>query len=60
MLQGFKQSANAREQVRDRTTWTVPQRDGPNHLGLRCNMLPEPQMALITSDCAPFRTSSSA
>ena len=39
--------------VRDLTTWTVLQNDNPNHLGLRCNALPEHQMALITSDCAP-------
>ena len=30
---------------------TSKQRDGPNHLGLRCNALPGQQMALITSDC---------
>ena len=29
-------------------------KDDPNHLGLRCNTLPEPQMALITSGCVPF------
>ena len=34
---------------------TVLQHDGPNHLGLRCNALPEHQMALITSGCAPVR-----
>ena len=33
------------------TPWTIPQRDGPNHLGLRYNSLPEHQMAPITSDC---------
>ena len=33
------------------TTWTVLQHDDPNHLGLRCNALPEHQMALITSGC---------
>ena len=30
--------------------------DGPNHLVLRYNALSELQMALITSDCAPFTT----
>ena len=35
--------------------WTILQRDGPNHLGLRHNALPAHQMALITSDCAPSR-----
>ena len=25
--------------------------DGPNHLGLSCDAIPEHQMALITSDC---------
>ena len=29
--------------------------DGPDHLGLWHNALPEHQMALITSDCVPFR-----
>ena len=42
--------------VRDTTAWTVRQNDGPNHLGMRCNAFPEHQVALITSDCAPFRT----
>ena len=28
--------------------------DDPNHLGLRCNAVPEHQMALITSGCVPF------
>ena len=37
------------------TTWTIIQQDGPNHLGLWCNMLPEYQMAAITSGCVPFR-----
>ena len=36
------------------TTWTILQKDGPNHLGLRCNAFHEHQMALITSDCVPF------
>ena len=37
------------EQVRDPITWTILQKDGPCHLGLRCNELPAHQMALITS-----------
>ena len=41
--------------VRDSTTWTILQQDGPNHLELRYNALFEHQMALITSDCAIFR-----
>ena len=41
--------------VRDPTTWTITRHDGPDHLGLGCNVaLLEHQMALITSDCAPF------
>ena len=39
--------------VRAPTTWTMARHDGPNYLGLRCDALPEHQMALITSDCAP-------
>ena len=35
-------------QVRDLTTWTILQQDSSNHLGLRCNVLPEHKMALIT------------
>ena len=35
---------------------TVIRHDGPNHLGLWCNALPEHQMALITSDCAPLQS----
>ena len=35
-------------------TWTILQHDGPNHLGLWYNVLPEHQMALITSGCATF------
>ena len=30
-------------------TWTVLHHDGPNHLGLWYNVLPEHQMGLITS-----------
>ena len=33
------------------TTWTVLQKNGPNHLGLWYNMLPWHQMAPVTSDC---------
>ena len=40
-------------------TWTVLRLDGPDHHGSRCDALPEHRMALITSDCAPFRSSSS-
>ena len=35
------------------TTWIILQQDGPNHLGLWYNALPEHQMALITSGCVP-------
>ena len=38
------------------TTWTILQKDDPYHLGLRYNVLPVHQMALITSGCAPFRS----
>ena len=31
-------------------TCTITRHDGPNHLGLSCDALPEHQMALITSD----------
>ena len=31
-------------------TWTATRHDGPNHLELRCDALPEQQMPLITSD----------
>ena len=37
------------------TAWTTLQNDDPDHLGLRCNALPEHQMALITSDCGATR-----
>ena len=36
------------------TAWTVLQNDDADHLGMRCNALPEHQMALITSDHVPF------
>ena len=39
----------------DPTKWTILQQDGPNHLGLWYNALPEHQIALITSGCAPVR-----
>ena len=48
-----RSSFGAASSVRDPKTWTILQRDGPNHLGLRHNALPAHQMALITSDCAP-------
>ena len=35
---------------------TILQQDGPNHLGLWYNALPEHQMALITSGSVPFRS----
>ena len=35
------------------TAWTILQHDGPNHLGLWHNALPDHQMALTTSGCAP-------
>ena len=35
------------------TPWTILQQDGLNHLGLWYGALPEHQMALITSGCAP-------
>ena len=31
---------NYRDKVRDPTTWTILQKDGPNHLGLMYNALP--------------------
>ena len=46
--------------VRDPATWTILQHDGPNHLGLWCDVLPEHQMALITSFCVPFSGPASA
>ena len=42
-----------------RTTCTILRHDGPNHLGLRGNALPEHQMALLTSGCVPSIGSSS-
>ena len=44
------------DMVRAPTTWTVLQHDGPDHLGLWHNALPEHQMALITSDCDGMRS----
>ena len=41
------------------TTWTILQHDGPDHLGLWYNALPEHHMALITSGCAPAAPASS-
>ena len=38
------------------TTWTVLQQDGPNHLGLWCNLPPEHQTALITCRIAMCRS----
>ena len=46
----------AEARVRDLSTWTILQNDGPSHLGLRCNALPAHQIALITSGgCVPSR-----
>ena len=36
---------NSEGDVRDLTTWTVLQNDGPYHLGLRCSVFPQHQMA---------------
>ena len=36
------------------TIWTILQQDGPNQLEMRYNVLPEYQMALITSGFVPF------
>ena len=44
--------------VRDLTARTNLQNDDPNHLGLRCNALPEHQMALITSGLCAFQEDS--
>ena len=45
--------------VRGPTTWTIThditRYDGPNHLGLWYNALPEHQMALITPGCAALQ-----
>ena len=40
-------------QVRDPTAWNITRRDGPNHLRLWLNEIPEHLMALITSVFAP-------
>ena len=48
-----RQSNPSLQLVRDPTTWTILQQYGPDHLGLWYCALPEHQMALITSDCAP-------
>ena len=53
LLAGIKKRQE--EEVRDLTTWTILQKDGPNHHVLRHNVLPPHQMALITSGCVPFR-----
>ena len=44
-------------QVRGPTTWTIIQKHGPNHLGIRYNVLPAHQMALINSGCVPSSVS---
>ena len=46
--------SDANSSVQDHpTTWTTSQQDGPNHLGLCQNAIPEHQMALTPPDCAP-------
>ena len=47
---------NGSMMVRGSTNMDTTRHDGPNHLGLWCDALPEHQMALITSDCAAFST----
>ena len=44
-----------RERQVSLTTWTILQKDGPNHHELRYNVLIAHQMTLITSGCVPFR-----
>ena len=39
---------------------TTIRHDGPDHLGLWCDALPEHQTALITSGCAPWQNGWSA
>ena len=39
--------------VRAPTAWTILQQDGPNHLGLWYNVIPEHQIDLITLVCVP-------
>ena len=56
-VQGLKQRWT-KAKVRGPTTWTIIRQCGPNHLGLRYNAIPEHQMSLITSGCAPCRASS--
>ena len=46
-------SAEVESEVRDPTTWTIFQQNGPNHLGLWYNVLPGHQTALTTSGCVP-------
>ena len=52
---GQEEDDEVLKMVRDPTTWTILEQDGPNHLGLWCNVLNEHQMALITSECVPVR-----
>ena len=54
-LPGTLAAERASAAVRDPTTWIVLQKDGPNHLGSRHDVLPAHQMAPITSGCVPFR-----
>ena len=50
-LQAQLDAIKDHHEVRDPTTWPILQHDGPNHLGLLYNALPDHQMALITSVC---------
>ena len=49
---------NGSMMVRGSTNMDTTRHDGPNHLGLWCDALPENQMALITSDCHHHQDSS--
>ena len=51
---GLQRQQEQRE-VSPPTTWTILEQDGPNHLDCDAMRLREHQMALITSDCVPFR-----
>ena len=46
--------AGAEKQARPHSM-DYPPKHEPEHLGLRCNALPEHQTALIISGCVPFR-----
>ena len=55
----FSYTPTAWSPVRDPTTWTILQQDGPNHFRLWYNVLPEHKIALITPGPVPFRPSGS-